>query len=77
MRASTTWNVTCRQARKVSRRAVRKFCARPGRCPSLPLDIDRGRIGVKDWRCEVRVGHEYTWARCLKGSKRLVSETAA
>jgi hypothetical protein len=72
-----TWNVSCRQGWKISHRAVRRFCARRGHCKPLAIGIDRGRVRVRGWRCEVRKGYEYTWVRCLEGRRRLVSETAS
>jgi len=72
-----TWSVSCRVAWRISRRAVRKFCAPAKRCRPLTPYTDRGLVRIRRWRCEVRKAHENTWVRCLNGRKRFVSRTGS
>jgi hypothetical protein len=63
------WNVPCRTARKISRKADRKFCGDQGqRCDAPKGEFDSGRVGVRRWTCKMRVGYESYRARCFKGA---------
>lgn len=72
-------NVSCRVARKVSRKAGRKFCKGSAQnCDEPPGGgVDRGRVRAKGWRCKMKVGYEFYRAKCVRGSKRFVAESAA
>jgi hypothetical protein len=60
-----TRNVSCKQARKVGRRAGRKFCAHSDRCSGGPTaGIVKGHVKAKGWRCTVKMGWEFFQARC-------------
>ena len=73
------WNTSCRTARKVSRKAGRKFCGDTyQRCNADPGEFDSGRVEVGRWTCKMRVGYESYRARCHKGeNKRFVHRSGA
>ena len=63
------WNVPCRNARKISRKAGRRFCGDHfQKCNADPGEFDSGRVKVRNWTCKMRVGYESYRARCFKGS---------
>jgi hypothetical protein len=78
---TNTRGVSCRVGVRVSRRAVRRFCERPGNCEFGPgtaiTDMYKGRVTYGGWRCRVKVGYEFTMADCHKGSQRIFHKSGA
>jgi hypothetical protein len=63
------WGTSCKTARKISRKAARKFCGPQFRkCDAPKGSFDKGRIEVRQWTCKMRVGFESYRARCFKNN---------
>ena len=63
------WGTSCKTARKISRKAARKFCGRQfRRCDAPKGSFDTGRFQVRQWTCKLRVGYESYRARCFKNN---------
>lgn len=73
------WDVKCQRARRVSRKAGKKFCGdRYQYCRGEPGDYFSGRVKLRRWTCKMRVGWEYYRARCNRGDdKRFLHKSAA
>lgn len=77
-------NVSCRIARRVSRKAHRNFCGHSyKRCqidsyPQADYDqVYKGSVRAKGWRCRMRIAWEFYRAKCKRGNQRFKHETAA
>lgn len=73
-----TRNVSCRTAKKVSKRAGRNFCGKQFRkCNVQPGEFRKGRTKAKGWRCRMKLGWEFYRATCERRNQRFRHETAA
>lgn len=73
-----TKNVSCRVARKVTRKAGKEFCSQPGNCDESPLGgVDKGKVKAKGWKCKMKVGYEFFQAKCKRKKMKFKAESAA
>jgi hypothetical protein len=71
------WNTSCKKARKIDRRATRKFCGGNGPCDVDEGEVVIGQARVRGWSCKLRVGFESFRNRCVKGDKRFIHKSGA
>lgn len=73
-----TRNVSCKVARKVTRKAGREFCSQGSNCDAPPTGgIDKGKVKAKGWKCEMKVGYEFFRAKCHRQKMKFKAESAA
>lgn len=71
-------NVSCKIAKKVTRRAADEFCANASNCDAPPTGpVDEGKVTAKGWKCEMKVGYEFFQAKCERGNQKFKAESAA
>jgi len=71
-------NTTCPRARRVTRKALKKFCRSHGRClMDSANDFYRGKVRWNGWRCKVADGWEYIRVKCRRGRMRVIWMAAA
>ncbi len=71
-------NVSCKTAKKVSRKAGKNFCGhRYKNCSVDPGELKKGHTTAKGWSCEMKVGYEFYRAKCRRGNQKFVHESAA
>lgn len=71
-------NTICRRARKVTRKAYKKFCRARSNCAmSADTGLYKGKVRRNGWRCKVTVGWEYIRSKCRRGKMRVLWITGA
>jgi len=71
-------NTTCPRARRVTRKALKKFCRSHGRCAMYSdTDFYRGKVRWNGWRCKAAEGWEYIRVKCRRGGMRVIWMAAA
>ena len=71
-------NVSCKTAKKVSRKAGRNFCGHHFKnCSVDPGETKKGHTSAKGWSCDMKIGYEFYRAECRRGNQKFVNESAA
>ncbi len=71
------WDMSCRKARQISRKAERKFCSGSDVCDVDRGDFILGEVRVRGWDVKLKLGYESYRARSEKNGKRFIHKAAA
>ena len=71
------WNMSCARARDVAGNAYDRFCEREDCATDPSGGYIGGKVAFNGWKCKVKLGYEFSRARCEKQNRRLVQEFGA